>query len=163
MANLKKTCAAAAAVMGICASVLAATPANAEAPGPTRVAKLQFRDVENPRNYLHSSGTTGLMSAEGQVQTWVMYSLPGAPQGVYQIELSGTDLCIKAKSKTDVGLATCSHYPGKSQRWAVRIDQALTKIESRQYPGSVITRMHSSIILSGSSNRAEAQWNVIRP
>ncbi|WP_328723541.1 hypothetical protein OHT52_31245 [Streptomyces sp. NBC_00247] len=133
MANLKKSCTAAAVVaaLTIGAGVFTATPASAAG----RVA------IENVADglFLTADGDVLLTGKyNGADQDWVLISPPGAAAGVYQIQLDGTKRCVKAVAQDDVQMADCAANPGKPQRWKVDLSGRARAIESRQYPGHVL-------------------------
>ncbi|MFD8955558.1 hypothetical protein ACFXKH_33105 [Streptomyces caelestis] len=86
--------------------------------------------LSESRGILHTKGT----------DDWILFSPPGAPQGVYQLQVRGTTDCIEAFDPPLVGVEPCADNPGKSQRWKLnaRIGSATT-IESREYPGYFLT------------------------
>lgn len=146
MVSLKQSCAAAATAGVICAGVLIGTPAGAQGhAGPAATVSIQnlgdFRYLYATPDQQGTARSGDLGTAVGGVDRWVLLSPEGAPQGVYQIQLSETNSCIKAVSASTVELATCANNPGKPQRWALNLtpDESTT-IESRQYPGAVLTQ-----------------------
>ncbi|WP_411120335.1 hypothetical protein [Streptomyces sp. 058-1L] len=143
-----------------------ATPATGPQAAPRAAAPGWLRAFQNLKTEENLSEQNGRLHARG-TDAWVLYSPPGAPQGVYQIQARGTNNCIKALSQDTVGLATCANNPGRPQRW--KLDSTLnsvTDIESRQYPGRVITQTQGgrSVILhpKDSEDDGDQFWNVLQ-
>lgn len=133
MTNLKKsrTAAAVVAALTIGAGLLAVAPAGAA----TRV----FIENAADERFL-TADVDGLLTGEygSADQSWLLVSPPRAPAGVYQIQLQGTQRCIKALANDAVRMADCAANPGTPQRWKVDLSGRARAIESRKYPGYVL-------------------------
>ncbi|MFJ1954540.1 hypothetical protein ACIOGT_25310 [Streptomyces microflavus] len=162
MANLRKSCGAVAAAAGICAGVLGAAPAGAQAQDPVyRVIRTQTLD----RPFLAGQEDNLFLNNEGTPEAWVLHVPQGAPQGVYQIQRSGTGNCIKAMSKYEVKLVPCAKNPGKPQRWALDITPgSLKTIESRQYPKAFLSHLGEDVNLQEVTEPSEFEmWEISTP
>ncbi|MER0429451.1 hypothetical protein [Streptomyces microflavus] len=168
MASWKKSCAVVAVVLAIGGGALAAAPAGAQSQVREAglrsypVADLTFVNDEN-NGQLGVRGSRLVADPDPQgLDIWVMQPPPGAPQGVLQIQRSGTNSCITATSSTQVVLADCANNPGRAQRWALDITpNQTTTIVSRQYPGQALTQVGESVRLDRLSDEDPNQlWHV---
>lgn len=132
-ANLKKSCTAAVAALGIYAGLFTGTPASA-AP----VARVTIESVTTGA-FLQGQ-TPYLSTADYAVDQWLLQSPEGAPPGVYQIQRSGTNDCINAGDDGDPNLVTCANVPGKSQLWSLDRTSTTTTIESSERPGQYLAQ-----------------------
>ncbi|MEV7167279.1 hypothetical protein AB0N60_34890 [Streptomyces microflavus] len=131
MVNLQNF--AAAMAFGICTSVLTGAAVSAQAP--------EVYEFQNLSSHLLGNSGTELGAPDGETRAqWVLKTPAGAAPEVYQIQLKGTNWCIKAESKSYAHLVDCAANPGKPQRWKLNPAEGQpTTIASRMYPGHVLT------------------------
>ncbi|MGY0459621.1 hypothetical protein ACW14Y_05110 [Kitasatospora sp. cg17-2] len=164
MVNLKKACVTVAAA-GILAGVLTGAPASA-APSDTYIMHVSKSGA--PR-YLTSDpidpyGLVRTSEDDERIDKWILRTPPGAAADVYQLQLSDSNRCLKAVSNKVVELAECVANPGPPQRWKVtRQEDAPGTIESRMYPGQVLTDYRDSgavLLLPTQEAQNDGLWDV---
>ncbi|MFJ9213349.1 hypothetical protein [Streptomyces sp. NPDC102264] len=160
MGGLKRAWVAAAAAVGICGGALGGVPAGAQAPF--------FRQFQNQANLQYLAGTAkdGLFTEARVLDAWRLKPMAGTGGVVYQIQRDGTDNCLKAVAADKAELVPCTANPGKPQRWKLNATPGgETLIESRMYPGQVLTAFPSdwlsTVGLAVNKERGRQYWRVI--
>ncbi|WP_328723528.1 hypothetical protein OHT52_31175 [Streptomyces sp. NBC_00247] len=157
MANRKKSLVAVAVAVGVCAGVLIGSPAGAQ---DRKVSFLNKLTSE----FLGTDDYEHLVAGQDGSVGWVLKTPPGAAAGVYQIEFNGSAACLKAEAADDVRLAPCAANPGKPQRWKVNLTPgSYDTIESRMYPGQVLTNVDGSVVLRPIVAEEDGQkWTAVQ-
>ncbi|MGW0669871.1 hypothetical protein [Streptomyces sp. NPDC002746] len=163
MTNWKKTGTAAAVTAVTCGALLAGAPAGAQVPtlaAKAPVAIVIFKSQSTHKVLNGSDGAAGV----GSFDDWALQVPSGAPQGVYQVQRSGTLDCLEAGPQGDVLVLRCETNPGKNQRWALdRTPGEKTTIESRLFPGKVLTNMAKTPIVELEDRKPEEELDPFFP